>query len=209
MIENNMVACAALWVVFGYQHSLLARPSTKLLVKKFFGCKFEAHFYPLIYFISQCIIFHAIYDTIRHLQPTFVFYELPQNWSYFVFWFNQAANLFLIITVFHFDIGRFTGIKQFIQYFWHNQKNMRDNIQPELNSSYLYRYIRHPMYLGILLVFISSTTIYTDLFLINLISILAYIEIGSYFEEKSLISQYGFRYLEYQRVTKRYLPGVR
>ena len=65
------------------------------------------------------------------------------------------------------------------------------------------------MYLGILLVFVSSTTIYTDLFFVNLISIVAYIEIGSHFEEKSLIKKFGSRYVDYQQMTKRYIPGIR
>jgi len=209
MIETNVIVCATLWVVFGFQHSLLARPSTKILINKTFGRTFETHFYPILYFVSQCIVFLAIYDIIRHLKPTVVIFELPEEWNHFIFWLNRIANLFLIITVFHFDIGKFTGISQIIQFFSRTQKNVKQVNQTTLNSRYLYQYIRHPMYLGILLVFVSSTTIYTDLFFVNLISIVAYIEIGSHFEEKSLIKKFGSRYVDYQQMTKRYIPGIR
>ena len=210
MIEANVLTCIVLWTIFGFQHSILARPFTKSLVNKIFGSAFEIHFYPFFYFVSQCIIFAAIYDTIRHLKPTLIFFEVPEYLNLFIFWFNRVANIFLIITVFHFNIGKFTGIAQLLEFF--SQKYQRGKSKqndPTLNSSYLYRYIRHPMYLGILLVFISSTSIYTDLFFINLLCIIIYIELGSYFEEKSLVRTFGPQYSEYQKTTKRYIPGVR
>ena len=208
MIETNVIICATLWAVFGFQHSLLARPSSKILINKIFGYTFETYFYPILYFISQCIIFLIIYDIIRHLKPTVIIFEIPKEKTHIIYWLNQIANVFLIITVFHFDIGRFTGISQLIKFF-RSQKNPKRVIQADLNSHYLYKYIRHPMYLGIILIFVSSTTIYTDLFFVNLISIVVYIEIGSHFEEKSLIKKFGSEYVDYQKKTKRYIPGIR
>jgi len=210
MINTNITICILLWFFFGLQHSILARPSTKRIISKIFGLSFEKHFYPLIYFISQCIIFLAIYDMIRHLVPTYIFFVIPEKFELFIYCLNRLSNLFLIITIFHFDIGRFIGITQLIEFFFQKQKNEKNLINDtKLNSSYLYKYIRHPMYLGIILVFITSTTIYTDLFLLNIICIVLYIEIGSYFEEKSLIKKFGNQYIEYQKKTKRYIPILR
>ena len=209
MIETNVIICVSLWAVFGFQHSLLARPSTKILVNKIFGFTFETYFYPLLYFISQCIVFLFIYDIIRHLKPTFIIFEIPKEWVHFVYWFTQISNVLLKFTVFHFDIGKFTGISQLIKFFYRSQKNPKQVNQTHLNSHYLYKYIRHPMYLGVLLIFVSSTSIYTDLFFVSLISIVFYIEIGSHFEEKSLIKKFGSRYVDYQKETKRYIPGIR
>ena len=58
------------------------------------------------------------------------------------------------------------------------------------------------MYLGILLVYVTSTTIYTNLFLINFFCILFYIEIGSFYEEKSLTRQFGETYINYKKYKK-------
>ena len=209
MIETNVIVCATLWGVFGFQHSLLARPSTKTLINKIFGYTFETYFYPILYFISQCIVFLVIYDIIRHLKPTVIIFEIPREWVHLIYWFNQVASVFLIITVFHFDIGKFTGISQLIKFFSKSQKNPKQVNETHLNSHYLYKYIRHPMYLGVILIFVSSTTIYTDLFFVSLISIVFYIEIGSHFEEKSLIKKFGSQYVDYQKKTKRYIPGIR
>lgn len=210
MINNNIIICILLWTFFGLQHSILARPSTKKIISEIFGLVFEKHFYPIIYFISQCIIFFAIYDLIRHLVPTYIFFEASKELELFIFCFNKIANIFLIITVFHFDIGNFIGVSQLREFFFRKQKSKKNLVEiTKLNSTYLYKFIRHPMYLGIILVFISSTTIYTDLFFINITCIIFYIEIGSYFEEKSLVRKFGNSYIEYQKKTKRYIPKLR
>lgn len=65
------------------------------------------------------------------------------------------------------------------------------------------------MYLGIILVYLSSTTIYTDIFFVNVFCILAYIEIGSYFEEKTLLKKFSREYEQYQTLTKKYIPFIK
>ena len=88
-------------------------------------------------------------------------------------------------------------------------KKSKKNENQSLNRTFLYRYIRHPMYLGILMVYISSHTIFTQLFFINLICITFYIEIGSYYEEKTLLKKFGEDYKKYQFSTFKYLPFIR
>ncbi len=78
-----------------------------------------------------------------------------------------------------------------------------------MNKGYLYKYLRHPMYLGILLVYATSTTIYSDLFLANIFLLVMYIEIGSYFEEKTLRIKFQRSYEEYMRTTWKYIPFIR
>ncbi len=65
------------------------------------------------------------------------------------------------------------------------------------------------MYLGIILVYLSSTTIYTDIFFVNAFCRLAYIEIGTYFEEKTLLNRFSSEYEQYQTLTKKYIPFKR
>ena len=210
MIDSNVITCIVLWAVFGFQHSILARPTTKQFVKTAFGTTFETHFYPFLYFLSQCIIFVAFYDLIRHLKPSIVFFTVPDDYEYIIYALKRIANVFLIVTVCHFYLARFTGAAQLLSFFAKTSKRQEQSDQTAtLNSSYLYKYIRHPMYLGILLVFPSSTTIYTELFFINLICIMLYIEIGSHYEEKTLLKQFGERYAEYKKTTKRYIPKIR
>lgn len=109
--------CFILWTIFGLQHSILARPFFKKKIKKLFGEKFQEYFYPLVYFISQCIIFVLIYDLIRNLKPSFIFFSIPDESKSIIYFLNILANIFLITTIFHFDVGRFIGITQVINFF--------------------------------------------------------------------------------------------
>ena len=203
----NVIYCFILWTIFGLQHSLLARPFFKKFIKDVFGKNFQKYFYPFIYFISQCIIFIAIYDIIRNLKPSITFFSLSPDKEILIYFLNRIANIFLILTVFHFDIGLFTGIKQLREFFNKTRKNK--DIKQLINKTYLYRHIRHPMYFGIILVYITSTTIYSDIFIANLFSIIFYIDIGSFFEEKTLVRKFGNAYKIYKQQTKKYLPLLR
>lgn len=203
----NSSFCFILWTIFGLQHSLLARPFFKRLIKDLFGEKFQKYFYPFIYFISQCIIFLMIYDLIRNLKPSVIFFTISPDKEFIIYFLNRIANIFLILTIFHFDIGIFTGITQLNQFFSDSKFN-REKAQI-INKKYLYKYIRHPMYLGIIIVYITSTTIYSDIFIANLFSIIFYIDIGSFFEEKTLVRKFGKEYNIYKIQTKKYLPLLR
>ncbi len=208
MVSMNSVLCFLIWTSFGLQHSILARPSFKSLIRKTFGEIFEKNFLPVLYFLSQCILFLIASDLVRNLKPEIIFYALDQKAEIYVYCLNRVANLFLILTVFHFDIANFIGINQLLSFFL--KKRIPSSLpQQPINKSFLYRYIRHPMYLGIILVYITSTTVYSDVYLATLFSIFLYIDVGSFFEEKTLVRKYGQSYLEYQLNTKKYIPFVR
>lgn len=65
------------------------------------------------------------------------------------------------------------------------------------------------MYLGIIIVYLTSTTNYSDLFFANLFSIIFYIDVGSYFEEKTLVRTFGKSYSVYKLSTKKFFPLLR
>lgn len=201
----NFFTAIFLWFFFGAVHSIMARPFFKRKIKDIFGNTFEEYFYRFFYFISQCILFYYIYGIIKNLDQGQVIFSIPEKYFLFFYMFNIFSNLFLIISILHFDVAEFIGFKQMINFFF-KQKETKQSI---LNDGMLYKYIRHPMYLGIILVYLSSTTIYTELFIINLICIIAYIEIGSFYEEKTLIKVYGASYKIYKNKTFKYLPFIR
>jgi protein-S-isoprenylcysteine O-methyltransferase Ste14 len=66
--------------------------------------------------------------------------------------------------------------------------------------------VRHPMYLGILLSLATATTFYSQKVLLNLICLVLYIDLGSYYEEKQLVRIFGVQYEKYQRHTSKYIP---
>jgi protein-S-isoprenylcysteine O-methyltransferase Ste14 len=66
--------------------------------------------------------------------------------------------------------------------------------------------MRHPMYLGIILSLVTATGIYTEKIVLNLVCLILYVEIGSYYEEKQLVRLFGDAYRKYQITTSKYLP---
>lgn len=81
---------------------------------------------------------------------------------------------------------------------------------PQLIRKGVYGYIRHPIYTGLLLQFLGFSIImsnwlaYILIFLPNFASFYY----RCFVEEKVLTSKLGPEYLEYQKTTKRIIPGV-
>ena len=70
----------------------------------------------------------------------------------------------------------------------------------ELIQTGLYSRVRHPLYLGLLMIFLGYVLVsaqYTAL--IHFLCLLIYLPFGIYFEEKNLITQFGEKYQEYQK----------
>ena len=80
----------------------------------------------------------------------------------------------------------------------------------QLVTSGPYRWVRHPMYPG-LLAFVVGTLLLTGYWLIMLpalIGLLLIIVTRTPREEKQLIEQFGDTYHQYMQRTKRFIPGV-
>jgi protein-S-isoprenylcysteine O-methyltransferase Ste14 len=195
----NFILAVFLWLLFGFLHSMLARPYFKNLIKLFIGEKFEKRFYRLFYFITQCMFFYFIWGIIKNLDGGNILFVLPKKYEFLYYVFNILSNLFLIICILNFDISEFIGLSQLF-----NLKKSK-----VLNTKSFYKYIRHPMYLGIVLVYISSSTIFNEMFFINLLCIICYIEVGSFYEEKTLLITFKTKYKNYQLKTYKYLPFIR
>lgn len=65
------------------------------------------------------------------------------------------------------------------------------------------------MYLAIIFTYLFSTSIYTPVFFVNLLCIIIYVEIGLYYEEKTLIKVFKKKYIDYRKKTFRYVPFIR
>jgi len=72
----------------------------------------------------------------------------------------------------------------------------------------IYKYIRHPSYLGIFLIILSFSIIYINLpgFLIEILFLWLYISRRISLEEKMMINTFGDIYRRYMRGTKKMIP---
>jgi protein-S-isoprenylcysteine O-methyltransferase Ste14 len=79
----------------------------------------------------------------------------------------------------------------------------------EVVSSGAFRYVRHPLYLGSILVYLGLTVATASLFCIALlvIIVLFYNYIAAY-EEKLLEIKFGESYIAYEKKTGKWVPGI-
>ena len=203
MTIENIIFTILLWFFFGFQHSFLAQKFVKNDVRTLLGDNFLIFGYRFLYFASQCIIFPIFWHLISIIDPGKVLWETPQHFLVYLYLLNIFSQYILLLYVLLVDVNHFIGTKQLFLYI--KCKIQRKKLPDEdevkktkLNINYLFKIVRHPMYLGIILVFLSSSAIYTEKTILNLICLIIYIEIGVYFEERQLIREYKDDYISYK-----------
>jgi protein-S-isoprenylcysteine O-methyltransferase Ste14 len=84
-----------------------------------------------------------------------------------------------------------------------------DRRATEVVSTGAFRYVRHPLYLGSILVYLGLTVSTASLFCLALlvVIVLFYNSIAGY-EEKLLEVKFGMAYIEYEKKTGKWIPGI-
>lgn len=189
-----------LFAVFGYIHSFLASIKVKLWIRKKFGDLIA--FYRLFYNIFGLLSLYVIY--LLSPKPHLTIYDLPNPYDLIIL-VPQFLSLAGVFWVFKYICFReFLGIDQAKRYF-------ENKYSTELDEEYTlriegpYRYTRHPIYFFSITFLLFRPTM--DLFYLTFfICIVAYFYVGSYYEEKKLVKQFGEVYEEYRKEVPRIFP---
>jgi protein-S-isoprenylcysteine O-methyltransferase Ste14 len=185
----------ALLGLFGVQHSIMARPAFKRMWMKLVPQPIERATYG--YASSACLI--LLYWAWRPMPG--VVWDLtdtPGEWAMSgLFFFGWALVLASSFMIDHFDLF---GLRQAWLYF-----QGKEYTHHPFRTPFLYKYVRHPLYLGWFFAF-WPTPVMTQGHLLFSIVTTTYIVLATLVEERDLVTHLGEAYIRYRKTTPRYFP---
>ncbi|MEM6498433.1 MAG: methanethiol S-methyltransferase [Pseudomonadota bacterium] len=184
-------------VLFGLQHSIMARPSFKRIWTRIVPPAAERSTY-LLATVAVLAVFFLFWQP----MPIVLWSVESGIWAtslcvaYFAGW---ALLLFATFQINHFELF---GLQQVWSYF-----RGQTPVKIPFHKPWLYRLCRHPMQLGILIAIWSTPTM-TAGRLLFAVGMTAYVFVGLYFEERDLIRSFGKSYDEYRKRVPMLLPSL-
>ena len=202
------------FVLFAYLHTLLASLKVKNYLASLIGNLMA--FYRLAYNIISLGILWYLYEFLP--RPDFELYDLQKPFDLLILIPQFLALAGVIWTFRYFSAFEFLGLKQIKR--WMSSSSLKDENPAQSDSSTTfpeaetpdekltlriegpYKVVRHPLYLFTILYLMLRPTM--DLFyFVFLVFIIVYFYIGSFYEEKKLVSLFGDQYRKYQTTVPR------
>jgi protein-S-isoprenylcysteine O-methyltransferase Ste14 len=162
--------------VYGALHSLLASNSVKQLSRRAFG---------------------QTSDRFYRFDPGQMLYQLTQPWVLLTSAGQALAVIVLLLGLLQTDSLHFLGLRQI--------SHPEASEPSKLVINGLYCHVRHPLYTAGLL-FIWLTPVMTTSVLAMNLGLTLYIIVGSIFEERRLVGEFGQAYIDYQSRVPRLIP---
>jgi len=184
--------------LFGLQHSVMARQGFKRWLTAVVPAPLERAVYVLmssVMLVPLILLWQPLPATVWQVSDPLAVQAL---WVLYGFgWLLLVAATFMIN---HFELF---GLAQA----WRRWRHL-PMPSDEFRVTYLYRYMRHPIYTGWLLIF-WATPLMSVGHLLFAIGMSLYILVGIAYEERDLIAAFGDRYRDYRRRVPALIPGFK
>jgi protein-S-isoprenylcysteine O-methyltransferase Ste14 len=197
-LAEALIVDALLLGLFAVQHSVMARAGFKRVWTRIVPPAIERSTYVL--FASLVLV--LLYWQWRPIaQPVWVFTSPTAiSTATFIFWLGWALLFASTFLLNHFELF---GVRQVVA-------RLRGRAVPEsdFKTPGVYRYVRHPIYLGIVLGAWATPRMSAG-HLLFASGATGYILLGIWFEERDLIARYGEQYRRYREQVGMLLPWRR
>ncbi len=190
-VDNALWINIGLLVIFGLQHSVMARPGFKKGLTKVIPKNLERSTYVLMTGAAMglmVIFWQPMKGTIWNIENDFA--RLGITVIYYIGWLITLLATFMIN---HFHLF---GLQQSIG-------SDPDRGAKEFVTPFFYKLVRHPIQTGVFIAMLATPEMSMSR-LILAVGMIGYIFIGLFFEERDLIKEFGDTYRDY----KRRVPGL-
>jgi protein-S-isoprenylcysteine O-methyltransferase Ste14 len=182
---------------FAIQHSGMARPAFKGWWTRIVPEAAERSTYVLVSSLALIALF-VLWEPIGGLV-----WQVPEGpWQALMIGLYAFGWLLLLYATFLIDHFDLFGLKQA----WRRLLN-KPYEPPKFRTPGLYKLVRHPLYIGWLIIFWAAPTM-TVAHLVFAVMTTAYILIAIQFEERDLVSAFGDDYSAYRRRTPMLMPRL-
>lgn len=188
----------ALLGVFALQHSVMARPGFKRAWTRVVPASVERSTYVLFSSLALVLLYwqwRPLPAPVWHVEA-----GIAANLLWALFWLGWMTVLVSTFLISHFELF---GLRQVFARLM--------NVQlpgPVFRTPFLYRWVRHPIYLGFLLAFWATPHMSQGRLLFAIATSL-YILVAIQLEERDLVDLFGEHYRQYRREVGMLIPGRR
>jgi protein-S-isoprenylcysteine O-methyltransferase Ste14 len=181
--------------LFAIQHSVMARPAFKRWWTRFVPHAVERTTYVVL---ASLILILLFWQWRPILTPVWtVTNPVGVMALQAVFWLGWALVFLSTFLINHFELF---GLRQV----WARLRG-HSLPEPQFRTPFLYKRVRHPLYLGFLLAFWAAPTM-TAGHLLFAVATTGYIFIGIWLEERDLVDLFGDQYRRYREQVSMLIP---